>query len=231
MDMVQALNDLLESEEFIELRSEMPVAAGEQTRIVLNCKCDVSVISAWFYFHGCDAVFVRYYCSCVWTCSAESVGACSSSMYGRCPALLLLHPLVARYVLTLLPLLLSTATTPGADAVSSYNALQMLATAPAPSTPKPDLTMLFNEDPESSAANGAAEGRSASLASQSSGALYQLKFFWKVELELRAIYDIMLDEQKESLHDRVVSNCLLCVCFGYAVRMRWRLRAETTRWW
>jgi hypothetical protein len=29
MDLVQALNDQLESEEFIELRSEMPVAAGE----------------------------------------------------------------------------------------------------------------------------------------------------------------------------------------------------------
>ena len=35
--------------------------------------------------------------------------------------------------------------------------------------------------------------------------LHNLKFFWKVDMELRAIYDLMLDEQKESLHDRVVS--------------------------
>ena len=34
--------------------------------------------------------------------------------------------------------------------------------------------------------------------------LHELKFFWKVDMELRAIYDLMLDEQKESLHERVV---------------------------
>jgi hypothetical protein len=57
MDLVQALNDLLESEEFIELRSEMPVAAGEQTCTVQNLKCDVSALSAWFYFRSCAAIF------------------------------------------------------------------------------------------------------------------------------------------------------------------------------
>jgi len=36
------------------------------------------------------------------------------------------------------------------------------------------------------------------------GTLHDLRFFWKVDMELRAIYDLMLDEKKESLHDRVV---------------------------
>jgi hypothetical protein len=35
-----------------------------------------------------------------------------------------------------------------------------------------------------------------------------LRYVWKVDLEKRAVYDLLLDEQKESLHDRVVCQSL-----------------------
>ena len=92
-------------------------------------------------------------------------------------------------------LLLHIGLTPSAEgAVSSYQALQLLATMPTPMTPKPDLNALLSEDSQS-------RSDSRALAP-----LQQLRFYWKVDMELRAIYDLMLDEQKESLHDRVVSN-------------------------
>jgi hypothetical protein len=80
-------------------------------------------------------------------------------------------------------------------AVSSYQALQLLITAPTPNTPKPDLNLLLSEDASFRTRAG----------SHAPGVLHQLRFYWKVDMELRAIYDLMLDEQKESLHDRVVS--------------------------
>ncbi len=78
---------------------------------------------------------------------------------------------------------------------SSYNAMQLL-TVNTPVTPKPDLTRLLSES------NAHERNRSDSRTRSS---LQQLQFHWKVDMELRAIYDLMLNEQKESLHDRVVS--------------------------
>ena len=70
---------------------------------------------------------------------------------------------------------------------------QLLLTTMPPSSPKaPDLPRLLSEEE--------APGRSGSPESS------HLRFHWKVDMELRAIYDLMLDEQKESLHDRVVSS-------------------------
>ena len=116
MDLVQAINDLLESEDFIEFRGDM---------------ADMSV-------------------------SAEN-----SQEEG---------------------------------AGSSYNAMQLM-TVNMPVTPKPDLTRLQSES------NSYERNRSDS---RTRSTLQQLQFHWKVDMELRAIYDLMLDEQKESLHDRVV---------------------------
>ncbi len=76
---------------------------------------------------------------------------------------------------------------------------QLLTTLPSAS---PDLTRLLNEE-EGSGQSGGTENS-------------HLRFHWKVDMELRAIYDLMLGEQKESLHGRVVSShtqcfaCLLC---------------------
>lgn len=88
--------------------------------------------------------------------------------------------------------------------MSSYHALQLLITAPTPTTPKPDLNLLLSEDASFRARAG----------SQATGVLHQLRFYWKVDMELRAIYDLMLDEQKESLHDRVVSEQRYTLCYN-----------------
>jgi hypothetical protein len=40
-----------------------------------------------------------------------------------------------------------------------------------------------------------------------------LRCGWKVDVEKRAVYDLLLDEQKESLHDRVVRSCSLDLLF------------------
>jgi len=116
MDLVQAINDLLESEDFIEFRGELTDASGARQQ----------------------------------SDTAEGAG-------------------------------------------SSYTAMQLLTTV-TPVTPKPDLNQLLSETN--------ARERSTS---RDRSSLQQLRFHWKVDMELRAIYDLMLDEQKESLHDRVVS--------------------------
>ena len=78
---------------------------------------------------------------------------------------------------------------------------------PLPASNAPDLAHLVNEDAAEKLRSVDSGGRSA---------LQQLRFHWKVGMELRAIYDLMLGEQKESLHGRVVSShtqcfaCLLC---------------------
>eukprot|EP01032_Pedospumella_encystans_P010661 gene10661-12445_t len=78
---------------------------------------------------------------------------------------------------------------------SSYNVMQ-LTTAAAPVMQKPDLTRLQSESDWHNRNNNDGHDRCA---------LRQLQFYWKVDMELRAIYDLMLNEQKESLHDRVAS--------------------------
>ena len=79
-------------------------------------------------------------------------------------------------------------------AASGFDTTQLLSTMPTPVTPKPDLNRLLYED---------YEGRTRA---PSRAAYQDIRFHWKVDMELRAIYDLMLDEQKESLHDRVVSQ-------------------------
>lgn len=76
-----------------------------------------------------------------------------------------------------------------------FDTTQMLSTMPTPITPKPDLNRLLYEDNE---------GRSRSTSRSSASNFQDMRFHWKIDMELRAIYDLMLDEQKESLHDRVV---------------------------
>jgi hypothetical protein len=44
-----------------------------------------------------------------------------------------------------------------------------------------------------------------------------MRFDWKVDVEKRAVYDLLLDEQKESLHDRVVRTPLSLTVYFIAV--------------
>lgn len=73
----------------------------------------------------------------------------------------------------------------------------LLTTLPSSS---PDLTRLLNE--EEGPGQGGRPERS------------HLRFHWKADVELRAIYDLMLGEQKESLHDRVVSSSSQIFCIA-----------------
>ena len=55
-----------------------------------------------------------------------------------------------------------------------------------------DFVYFMNEDTKSSNAD------------KSESFLQKLQFYWKISIEMRAIYNLMLNEQKESIHGRVV---------------------------